>query len=233
MADAEQKPRRVRAGELVLNAERIRATAAVNPSDPLNGYDRRRANELIERVSAEPPEKMTEMGAGGELAPVTGETAWLYNTVTRPNYVTVDASRDRLELANKAGVLELGLDVAETIRAENSLEKMLAHQLAALHQLAMKMTAQINDMTSSNVNAGQYQANNVERCRLANTVSRMQSTFQQGLLTLQRIRSGGVQVVTVQHVQVTQVADGGKAIVAGKVITKGRGRQRKGDGQEK
>ena len=58
--------------------------------------------------------------------------------------MTVDASRDRLELANQAGCLEEALDAAETIDAQNSLEKMLAHQLAASHRSSMKMTEQLN-----------------------------------------------------------------------------------------
>jgi hypothetical protein len=52
----------------------------------------------------------------------------------------------------------------------------------------------------------------------------MSGTFQQGLVTVQRLRSGGQQVVTVQHVQVNE---GGRAIVAGKMKA-GGGRQRKG-----
>ena len=44
----------------------------------------------------------------------------------------------------------------------------------------------------------------------------MMTAFQQGLLTLQRLRTGGQQVVTVQHVQVNE---GGQAVVAGKVRT--------------
>jgi hypothetical protein len=56
------------------------------------------------------------------------------DTVRNPNYVTVDASRDRLDLAHEAAALESALDAAESIDAKNSLEKMLAHQLAAGHR---------------------------------------------------------------------------------------------------
>jgi hypothetical protein len=234
MTDAEHRPRRVRAGDLLLQAYRIKNTAACHPGDPLNPIDNRRADELIERVTAEPPEKMTEIGAGGELAPFRDGEAWLRNTVTQPDYVTIDASHDRLELANQAGVLEMGLDAAVTIGAQNSLEKMLAHQLAALHRSAMNMTAQMNNNLhpTSRMDDCEDQARNVEVCRMAGAISRMQSTFQRGLLALQRLRSGGKQVVTVQHVQVTQVADGGKAIVAAEIPHRrrnsGRGRRRKG-----
>src|SRR5215207_10019624 len=68
----------------------------------------------------------------------------LRNTVEHPHYVTADAGRDRLDLASKAGMLELALDTVETIQAENSLEKMLAHQLAAAYHSSMALTAQLN-----------------------------------------------------------------------------------------
>jgi hypothetical protein len=42
----------------------------------------------------------------------------------------------------------------------------------------------------------------------------MMATFQQGLLTLQRLRTGGTQRVIVQHVNVNE---GGQAVVAGEV----------------
>ena len=44
--------------------------------------------------------------------------------------------------------------------------------------------------------------------------------YQAGFLALQRARSGGRQVVTVQHVH---VSDGGQAVVAAKIGSKGGG----------
>jgi hypothetical protein len=41
--------------------------------------------------------------------------------------VTAEASRDRLALASQAGSLGLALDAADTIQAQDSLEKMLVH----------------------------------------------------------------------------------------------------------
>jgi hypothetical protein len=63
----------------------------------------------------------------------------------------------------------------------------------------------------------QLQALNVETCRMAGAVSRMMQTFQQGMLTLQRVRSNGKQTVVVQHQYVTKVEDGGQAVIAGEV----------------
>jgi hypothetical protein len=45
------------------------------------------------------------------------------DTVADPDYVTASASRERLELANEAGSLDLALDVADSIQAQDSLRK--------------------------------------------------------------------------------------------------------------
>jgi hypothetical protein len=163
-------------------------------------------------------------------------------TVERPDLIAVEASRDRLELANKAGALEMGLDLADTIGAQNSLEKMLAHQLAAVHSSAMKMHHQVSQnldhmesINSYRMRPEQLQALNVETCRMAGAVSRMMQTFQQGMLTLQRVRSNGKQTVVVQHQYVTKVEGGGQAVIAGGVQAgrTGRGsRKTKGERSE-
>jgi hypothetical protein len=59
------------------------------------------------------------------------------------------------------------------------------------------------------------QSQNIEVWRLANSIARMEATYQSGLMTLQRLRSGGRQEVVVKHLQMTEVRDGGQAIVAG------------------
>jgi hypothetical protein len=69
------------------------------------------------------------------------------------------------------------------------------------------------------------EAANVRACRLAGAISRMSATYQQGLLTLQRKRTGGKQQVTVKHIhQQVNVTQGGQAVVAGdKVMSRARG----------
>jgi hypothetical protein len=54
----------------------------------------------------------------------------------------------------------------------------------------------------------------VEVARLSNAAARMMQIFQEGLLVLQKLRTGGKQTVVVQHVQ---VSDGGQAVIAGSV----------------
>src|SRR5882672_1537183 len=88
------------------------------------------------------------IGAGGELklrrsmAGSDSKAVRLVNTVHHPDMVTAAAVCERMRLAERAGCLDTGLDAADTIQAGNSLEKMLAHQLAAAHRAAMMLTGQ-------------------------------------------------------------------------------------------
>jgi hypothetical protein len=107
------------------------------------------------------------------------------------------------------------MDAAEMIRARNSLEKMLAHQIAAAHGLAMKFAAKSSQFlghVTSWDKAVRQQVSSIEAARLAHSSARMMEAFNQGLLALDRLRNGRRQVVTVQHVTVNP---GGQAIVAG------------------
>jgi hypothetical protein len=55
---------------------------------------------------------------------------------------------------------------------------------------------------------------NLRVTRLAGASSRLMIAFQQGMMTLDKLRAGGKQTILVQHVQVNE---GGQAVVAGKV----------------
>src|SRR5947208_12385485 len=93
------------------------------------------------------PSTRTEIGAGCELIDV--ENRWdalsVVDTVADPDYVTASASRERLELANEAGSLDLALDVADSIQAQDSLEKMLVHQMAVLHRGMMRAATRLDE----------------------------------------------------------------------------------------
>jgi hypothetical protein len=116
----------------------------------------------------------------------------------RPDMLAAAASRDRMELTGNA--ITLAADAAESIQPRNSLEKMLAHQLAASHRLGMKFiekaTALLNsfDLGISGLRSvSDVQANSVEAARLANAAARMMASYQDGILVLDRIRRGGRQ----------------------------------------
>jgi hypothetical protein len=219
---------------MMLSAARIRAQAvgAASRGDWLSSADYEFAERIEGRVrTKELPSYRTEVGAGREL--IDRESVGipgLVDTVAHPDYVAADASRDRLELANEARALGSALDAADSIQAQDSLEKMLVHEMAVLHRGMMKAAARMNEELDA---AGVMQpsareAANVRACRLAGAISRMSSTFQQAVLTLQRKRTGGRQHVTVTHVyQQVNIEDGGQAVVAGNEVTSGRVKERR------
>jgi hypothetical protein len=142
---------------------------------------------------------------------------------THPDMAAADASLERLRLAADASVLTLATDMAETIRAENSAERALAHQMAAAHRLAMVLVTQANEDAMAYRHGATYGRQVPERAaeaaRMACAAARLMDSYQRGLLTLDRLRNGGRQVVTVQHVK---VEGGGQAIVAGEMRAGGR-----------
>ena len=201
---------RERAGEHLLFMAGVRSKLAKRGGDALSDL----THGDVERDGRYPAS--AEIGTGGELVPADPE---LRDTVTNPGYVTLDASRDRLALANLAGVLELALDASDTVAPKNSLEKMLVHQMAVLHRQTMKLSVLMDDLSLRLPLEGlQHRTEEVFRLGLA--VARLAAAYQSGLLALQRVRSGGKQVVTVQHVH---VADGRQAVVAAKLGGKGAG----------
>ena len=187
--------------------------------------------ETLERDAVDVLDPLThttapvQIGRGGELGTGAAMMHPFVDTVrAHPDWLAHDASRERMDLADKASALTMGLDAAETIQARNNVEKMLVHQLAAAHSLGMRMMATAGENLAAYKNNGcRYPHLNVEACRTANTAARLMDAYQRGLLTLERIRNGGRQVVTVQHVNIS----GGQAVVAGSV-----GGRKPGDGQE-
>lgn len=201
--------------------------------DDYGGVYRRAGEQLLSEANAPLTLEVDGIGAGGEMnlrgiiAMGDRESALLVDTVQHPSMVTAAAQLDRLRLADEAKALDIALDAADTIAPQNSMEKMLAHQLSAAHVLAMRMAGKAGDwLYEANINprnnadAARSQAAMVEATRAANASAKLMQAFQQGMLTLQRIRSGGQQRVTVVH-QHVQVA-GGQVAVAG-AVTQGGG----------
>jgi hypothetical protein len=166
-----------------------------------------------------------ERGAGGELIQNTEPSTYLLNTLDHPDFVAADASDQRMQLVKKAGALALGVDAADTIQAANSIELMLAHQLAATHAATMRLMGQLSTIMDYRSNAvAEDDSANVRATRLAGAASRLMTAYQQGVVALDRIRTGGKQTIIVQHVE---VSEGGQAVVAGAMkgpCTRGGGR---------
>src|SRR5215813_8955804 len=217
-----------KASDYVLLAARMRVTARYSgAADDLRLADKWEAEARTKQL----PSTRTEVGAGGELIDIENRshTFGTVDTVANPDYVTAEASHDRLALANQAGSLGLALDAANTIQAQDSLEKTLVHQMAVLHRGMMRATARMDEELDAAgvIDPNKREAANVRACRLAGAISRMSASYQQALLTLQRKRTGGSQHVTVKHIhQQVNVTEGGQAVVAGdKVTSRTRGRR--------
>lgn len=171
-------------------------------------------------------------GNGGEMIVATreamGSIPGVVDTVREsPNMLSAGASRERLELTGNA--LTLAVDTAESIKPKNSIEKMLAHQLAASHRLGMLFADQSASLVerAKNYTHGN-QTMTIEAARLANSAARMMASFQDGMLALDRVRRGGRQTVKVVHQHVA-VGPGGQAVVAAGGV---KGGGRKGGGRK-
>lgn len=163
------------------------------------------------------------IGNGGELVVVTKEAQasipGVIDTLRQsPGMLSASASRERMELTGNA--LTLAADAADSIQPRNSLEKMLAHQLAAAHRLAMLFADRSGNMLEQYRSYSGNHVLSVEASRLANAAARMMAAFQDGFIALDRVRRGGRQTVKVVHQHVA-VGPGGQAVVAGNLKSGG------------
>lgn len=190
---------------LKLHAKRTRMNVQRFPdhNPGINRMDMAQADTLdaaaVEFLTLPEPVKR---GTGGELCkPGTDRV------MKEPDRVALEASLDRVRLIDACGAFDLALDLAETIQPKDASEQMLVHQMGATHKAALDLLAK-----------SAAQRDTIEMARLANSAARLMDTFQRAMLTLNRIRSGGRQLVTVQHVN---VADGGQAMI-GNVLAGGQ-----------
>ncbi|TLM66293.1 MAG: hypothetical protein FDZ69_06540 [Deltaproteobacteria bacterium] len=140
----------------------------------------------------------------GEWAPV--------DTLMRPTSIHQTASLDRLSLAEKTGYQELCIDAADTIGAQNSLEKMLAHQMAVCHVEGMKLIAKANKTRDV-----------VVAQKILSTATRFMDIYLKGFEAIHRVKRGNRQTVVVKYQQVN-VGDGGQAVItepAGGIVRRG------------
>jgi len=137
--------------------------------------------------------------AKGEVPPPP-DGKLLYDTMAVPDLIAVDAWKERSQLLLQYGgdVAAMAQDASASIKAENSLEKMMAHELAVAHKLVMELIGRAR--------GGDPDAE-IKRLNLA---TRFMTVFQQGMLTLKKIRQSGQQKITVQYVN---ISDGGQAVI--------------------
>lgn len=228
------------AESLRAEADALRAAATdPNGADPLwRTVTLARAvalEEVASKVMASGPP--FERGAGGEVRlRENGDDPWLKREVARatrttPDLLDAEATQERLGLAREAGALTLALDAAEGMGAASPAERMLAHQMAVAHAMAMRLAAKADAFAARRfltyqhravdaaAEAKREQVASVEAARMATASARLMEATARAALALDRLRNGNRQTVVVQYVT---VGDGGQAVVAGTVPPGGR-----------
>jgi hypothetical protein len=195
--DATTRAVKAKQRSLRAKADKARTIAAGLEPTEQEEYDIASAELLA--AEAFQPQSSLAMLPGGEICPQ--HLPELVGTLAAPNVAALDASAHRLDLVTRMGtdVAAMALDAANTFKAENSLEKMLAHQMAVLHDTAMHNASRAALAQDPN-----------HSVRMMNLSIRSMETFQKGLLTIKRLRGTGEQRITIQHVNVTQ---GGQAVI--------------------
>ena len=169
----------------------IRADFDLNEADSMD----RQAMALLT------PAQGLQEGAGGEIVPpMSLGLPGLENALPRPNMLSLEASIQRTELADKAGVFELAIEAAESSKAKGAVQQMICHQMAAAHKHAMRLLGE-----------SEKERDSIEKCRMATTASKLMDAFSRAAVALQRLQTGSSQVVTVQHVQI----NGGQTAIVG------------------
>ncbi|MDX8400470.1 MAG: hypothetical protein R8K20_09525 [Gallionellaceae bacterium] len=177
------------------------------PSSP--SIARSYKQSAIDRMKVEPETLEVE---SGELMHNPDDLQATYcNPLSEwPDQAAVEASLARTDMLGRINCSGLGLDTANSIGAANSMERMLAHQMAACHKTALDLMQEAYSLDCK------YRldpnTSSVIQARKLNSANRLMQTYQQAMVTLSKVRSGGKQTMVVQHVQVNE---GGQAIVAG------------------
>lgn len=145
-----------------------------------------------ELTAARMPPEGLKTGLGGEIIPPTClGMSGLESALKTPDLLNAQATIERANLADRAGVFDLAFDAAESVSAKNAVEQMLAHQLSAAHKRAMELVTASSKSTCPEIAVKQARA-----------AARMMDAFSRSVSTLQRLQMGASQVVQIQHVQV-------------------------------
>lgn len=145
------------------------------------------------------PQEPLQTGLGDEIIPrVEDGLPGVELTLKEPDLLNLGASEHRAQLLEQNKVLELGIETAQDAQAEGSIQKMISHQMAALHQRAMTMLAESETTKFPDI-----------AIKKARAAARLVDAFSRCALTLQRLQTGGGQTIQVQYMQVnTMVGDG-------------------------
>ena len=177
-----------------LRQQSLQKRATASKTDPIRReFDLGEARLLL--VQSElliKPSQPLSKGLGDEIIPpVELGYPGLEHALKEPDLLDCDATIKRTQLADDAGVFEMAIDTAESVKAKGAVQKMLSHQLAAAHHHAMRLLGE-----------AEKQKDPIIKSKLVNASTRLIEAFSKGALTLQKLQAGANQIVTVQHVSV-------------------------------
>jgi hypothetical protein len=198
---------------------RIRARVKRRQAEKISADDPLMAEAWIDEANEQDEQASVRLaltaprirGPGNEFA-VPGIKRSLAAVISaeKPDAITTEASLDRIDLVARAKADSLALDLADSVNAKDSTEKLFAHREAVAHSFGMKLIEHAHQQTSPMWGA-----------RLANVAMRCFEVANDTALKLARLRNGGNQTFEVRYVN---VAAGGQAIV-GNVTTQGDGKK--------
>lgn len=179
----------------------------------------KKAQECREQVERYFEAETCQIGVGGEVIPSSGyEDASLNDTDVQRRL----ASRYRLEGLADCDALTLGVDVAESIDAADTVQKLMAHELAIAHTLACRFASQATkaveqiDCWTPVLKRNSHIA---DATRLGDSTARLMMAAAKATEALNKWRGGKPQQIIVQHIHM----DGNsQAVISGNANTRGR-----------
>jgi hypothetical protein len=195
-------------------------------------HQRLQAQELYDR-GLEFLEPGPLASGAGEAVPALGEHEppdsprhAIVDTLERPTTVSVRASEQRLQQLQRMGLLQAGIDAARSMKAQNSIEKMLCHHMTASHAAAMSLLGMLPGLGKPG--DARPAVPLAEAARLANSAARLMDAFAAGTQALTRLKAGGTQRVVVQHQQLVVAQQGAGVLVSASAPKACRRRSREG-----
>lgn len=183
-------------------SRRKRASGAIEQADTLKHESNWYGHAVDNLVDHGAQKVQSAFIACGEAATTPG---YIKDTLADPDLIAIEASEMRGRHLLENDIVALGLDVSNAVSAANTLEKLLAYDIALAHKIANEQASKAS-----------YESDPTMELKRLQVSARMMGVSQQGMLNLQKLRTGGTQNVIVQHVH---VADGGQAVV-GAIQTK-------------
>jgi hypothetical protein len=160
-----------------------------------------------ELAAARHPPEPLKTGLGGEIIPQTSAgMPGLESALKTPDLLNAEATIERANLADRAGVFDLAFEAAESVSAKNSIEQMLCHQMAAAHRRCMTLFAESANHKDPEI-----------AIRKSSAASRIMDSFNRAALTLQRLRQDAHQTIQVQYVQINGSAPMEQGVVSQKL----------------